>query len=138
MPMNIKAQMFQLDLLSQGIMLSFLLLSLSTVLLAHPFPLHSRHGGHNNSTFGDPVPSALPAPTHVSNFSCNCFPSIGFEMPSNVPNSTEDWWCNPATEYAFVGFSYEVTACACILFYLNKLYRINYSVRRSEPTATKK
>ncbi|KAH9992665.1 glycoside hydrolase superfamily [Russula vinacea] len=32
-------------------------------------------------------------------------------MPSDVPNSAEGWWCDPATEYAFVGFSYEVTAC---------------------------
>ena len=121
--MNLKAQVFQLDLLPQGIMFSFLLLSLSIVLPAHPFPLHS--SGHNNLTFGDPVSLAPAAPAPISNFSSNCFPSIGFEMPSDVPNSTEDWWCSPATEYAFVGFSYEVTACACVIFDLNKLYPID-------------
>ncbi|EIM79162.1 uncharacterized protein STEHIDRAFT_69839 [Stereum hirsutum FP-91666 SS1] len=32
-------------------------------------------------------------------------------MPSHVPDSLEGWWCDAADEYAFVGFSYEVTAC---------------------------
>lgn len=32
-------------------------------------------------------------------------------MPSGPPSSTDNWWCNPDTEYAFLGFSYEVTAC---------------------------
>ncbi|KAH9830827.1 glycoside hydrolase superfamily [Rhodofomes roseus] len=32
-------------------------------------------------------------------------------MPDSVPKSTDDWWCDPSTEYAFLGFSYEVTAC---------------------------
>lgn len=43
----------------------------------------------------------------------HCFPSLGFHMPSSVPHDSEleQWWCDPATEYAFVGFSYEVTAC---------------------------
>jgi hypothetical protein len=41
----------------------------------------------------------------------SCFPSIGFRMPSTVPNNLNNWWCDPATEYAFVGFSYEITAC---------------------------
>lgn len=46
----------------------------------------------------------------------NCFPALGFEKPSNVPSSVEGWWCDPATEYAFVGFSYEVTECEFVLF----------------------
>lgn len=41
----------------------------------------------------------------------NCFPAIGFQMPASVPSSTTNWWCDYNTEYAFVGFSYEVTAC---------------------------
>ncbi|KXN85317.1 hypothetical protein AN958_11417 [Leucoagaricus sp. SymC.cos] len=43
----------------------------------------------------------------------NCFPALGFEMPSEVPPDSElsSWWCDPATEYAFMGFSYEVTDC---------------------------
>ncbi|GAW02267.1 glycoside hydrolase family 17 protein [Lentinula edodes] len=41
----------------------------------------------------------------------NCFPALGFTMPSTVPSSTDSWWCDMDTEYGFVGFSYEVTAC---------------------------
>jgi len=38
---------------------------------------------------------------------------LGFKMPSKVPSddALSTWWCDPSTEYAFVGFSYEVTAC---------------------------
>lgn len=43
--------------------------------------------------------------------SSGCFPALGFKMPSSTPDSTDGWWCNPKTEYAFVGFSYEVSAC---------------------------
>ncbi|KAI0266830.1 glycoside hydrolase superfamily [Gloeopeniophorella convolvens] len=32
-------------------------------------------------------------------------------MPSDVPDNTNGWWCNDSDEYAFLGFSYEVTAC---------------------------
>jgi len=46
----------------------------------------------------------------------SCFPALGFKKPSNVPSSVEGWWCDPATEYAFVGFSYEVSDCECIPF----------------------
>ncbi|KAI0695961.1 glycoside hydrolase superfamily [Cerioporus squamosus] len=48
-------------------------------------------------------PAAKPAPL--------CFPSLGFVMPAVPPSDNTNWWCDPATEYAFVGFSYEVTAC---------------------------
>ena len=45
---------------------------------------------------------------HVS-----CFPALDFQMPLVLPeNNTDGWWCDPSTEYAFVGFSYEVTACS--------------------------
>jgi len=46
-----------------------------------------------------------------SNPSSGCFPALGFKMPSSTPDSTDGWWCDPKTEYAFVGFSYEVSAC---------------------------
>ena len=46
----------------------------------------------------------------------HCFPAIGFRTPSRVPESTDGWWCDPATEYAFLGFSYEVTACGYAMF----------------------
>ncbi|KIM39249.1 glycoside hydrolase family 17 protein [Hebeloma cylindrosporum] len=32
-------------------------------------------------------------------------------MPGSVPSSLTNWWCNTNTEYAFMGFSYEVTDC---------------------------
>ncbi|KAK7037760.1 hypothetical protein VNI00_010721 [Paramarasmius palmivorus] len=41
----------------------------------------------------------------------NCFPAIGFKMPSNAPSSLNNWWCPYNTEYAFMGFSYEVSQC---------------------------
>jgi len=41
----------------------------------------------------------------------SCFPALGFKMPSDVPANTNGWWCNPTDEYAFLGFSYEITPC---------------------------
>jgi exo-beta-1,3-glucanase (GH17 family) len=32
-------------------------------------------------------------------------------MPSSAPKSLDGWWCDANTEYGYVGFSYEVTAC---------------------------
>ncbi|KAG6889000.1 hypothetical protein C0995_004468 [Termitomyces sp. Mi166 len=43
--------------------------------------------------------------------SAGCFPALGFTMPSDAPSSLNNWWCDSHTEYAFVGFSYEVTQC---------------------------
>ena len=43
--------------------------------------------------------------------SANCFPALGFKMPGEVPEDESSWWCDPASEYAFLGFGYEVTAC---------------------------
>ncbi len=43
--------------------------------------------------------------------SSGCFPALGFNPPANVPNSLDGWWCDDKTEYAFLGFSYEVSAC---------------------------
>ncbi|TFY83011.1 hypothetical protein EWM64_g1002 [Hericium alpestre] len=40
-----------------------------------------------------------------------CFPAVGYQMPSSPPANNNQWWCDPRNEYAFVGFSYEVTAC---------------------------
>ncbi|KAF5354952.1 hypothetical protein D9756_005421 [Leucocoprinus leucothites] len=43
----------------------------------------------------------------------DCFPALGFTMPSELPPESDfsSWWCDPADEYAFLGFSYEVTEC---------------------------
>lgn len=46
--------------------------------------------------------------------SSSCFPALDFNVPSKVPKNTTGWWCDPSTEYAFLGFSYEVTACTYI------------------------
>ena len=62
----------------------------------------------NSTSIGSLSPNQA---VQSSNSGSNCFPAIGFNMPSNVPESLRTWWCDPATEYAFVGFSYEVTAC---------------------------
>ena len=73
---------------------------------AHPKPATSTVSLHHAGTrAADSVPP-------------NCFPAIGFKMPTATPASLTNWWCNHDTEYAFVGFSYEVTAC-------EKIYGIN-------------
>lgn len=88
-------------------MLSFLLLFLPAVLVLSTRPLCS-----HCRTFNESVSYSLPAPASASSEShANCFPSLGFSTPSNVPRSTDNWWCGATTEYAFLGFSYEVTAC---------------------------
>ncbi|KAI0743866.1 glycoside hydrolase superfamily [Daedaleopsis nitida] len=46
-----------------------------------------------------------------SNTGGSCFPALDFKMPDNVPDNLSGWWCDPSTEYAFVGFSYEISAC---------------------------
>jgi hypothetical protein len=40
-----------------------------------------------------------------------CFPAVGFKMPSATPTSLTNWWCNTDTEYAFVGFGYDISLC---------------------------
>lgn len=47
----------------------------------------------------------------VNSQSSSCFPALGFNMPQDVPHSLDGWWCESADEYAFLGFSYEVSAC---------------------------
>ncbi|KAF8997706.1 glycoside hydrolase superfamily [Cyathus striatus] len=37
--------------------------------------------------------------------------ALDFSVPSTIPDSLDGWWCNQEDEYAFLGFSYEVTAC---------------------------
>lgn len=51
------------------------------------------------------------SPSKLISTTSNCFPSLNFKMPSSVPNSLDNWWCPVNTEYAFMGFSYEITAC---------------------------
>jgi hypothetical protein len=98
-------------------MLSFLLLFLPAVLVLATRPLSRHSHRSSDSTFNKSVSSSLAAPASVSSESqANCFPSLGFKTPSNVPSSIDGWWCSATTEYAFLGFSYEVTACAFAFF----------------------
>jgi len=79
------------------------------------------HSGSNStlsSTVSSVVPSSTPntGNTDVSSGGSNPsssggFPSLGFQMPSSVPKSLDGWWTNMDDEIAFLGFSYEVTAC---------------------------
>lgn len=62
----------------------------------------------STSTKLTPVSTSTPS---TNNSSSSCFPGIGFKMPSKVPNSLDNWWCSKQDEYAFMGFSYEISAC---------------------------
>lgn len=131
-------QGFQVGPVSEETMFFLLLPFLPVVLgLASPF-LHGQCVQDDDSTQNDhvSVSPAAPMPTSapLSNFDTNCFPAIGFKAPSEMPTSIEGWWCHPATEYAFIGFSYEVTACACAIF--DKLMPLTRSMNRSEPRPT--
>ncbi|KAJ2934691.1 hypothetical protein H1R20_g2402, partial [Candolleomyces eurysporus] len=64
------------------------------------------HPIEHNSTVGNRAVQANAPP--------NCFPAVGFKMPSSVPSSLNNWWCDYSTEYAFVGFSYEISACQSV------------------------
>ena len=47
----------------------------------------------------------------VNDVQHHCFPAVGFKMPNTTPTSLTNWWCNTDTEYAFVGFSYDISSC---------------------------
>ena len=64
----------------------------------HPYTLHRKISRR----------SCRPSPPPLPN---NCFPAVGFSTPSDVPASTDGWWCNPNDEFGFMGFSYEITTC---------------------------
>jgi hypothetical protein len=49
--------------------------------------------------------------TVVNGVPPHCFPAVGFKMPNATPTSLTNWWCNNDTEYAFVGFSYDISLC---------------------------
>lgn len=79
----------------------------STVRSASAYPLEG--GSNSSSSEADEVKSA-----ELANAPPNCFPAVGFKVPGSVPSSLTNWWCDYSTEYAFVGFSYEITQCASI------------------------
>lgn len=57
------------------------------------------------------TPNTTTSAASQSPASTGCFPSAGFKMPSDAPSSTDNWWCEADSEYAFMGFSYEITQC---------------------------
>ncbi|CAA7267457.1 unnamed protein product [Cyclocybe aegerita] len=59
----------------------------------------------------------------------NCFPAIGFKMPLHIPHSVANWWCDYDTEYAFMGFSYEVTACQSLEQLRQEFLDIRYTFK---------
>ena len=93
-------------------MFPLLLTLLSAVVtLASPSPPGMSHEKLTSKSF-QPNPRTGPADSGAG---AHCFPAIGFHTPSQVPESTDGWWCDPATEYAFLGFSYEVSACEYVV-----------------------
>ena len=84
-----------------------------------------------------------PFPRRVSRRSCspsppplpdNCFPAVGFNTPSEVPASLDGWWCDPADEFGFLGFSYEITPCEFppLLFPAVRFMNCRFGLIRSE------
>ncbi|KAL0578089.1 hypothetical protein V5O48_003907 [Marasmius crinis-equi] len=86
------------SLLSSAVLLSLLHHHTS----ANPLPL----------SVGVDVEDGVDISINVTNAEASdCFPAVGFKMPSNTPSSLTNWWCPMSSEYAFVGFSYEVSQC---------------------------
>lgn len=71
-------------------------------------PINSTLSSHERNG-GDRTPTTMP--TAELRATSNCFPGFNFKMPEGPPSSLTNWWCDSDSEYAFVGFSYEVTAC---------------------------
>lgn len=61
----------------------------------------NNYANHKKQTSG-PVVNGVPL---------HCFPAVGFKMPKATPTILTNWWCNTDTEYAFVGFSYDISNC---------------------------
>ncbi|TFK54074.1 hypothetical protein OE88DRAFT_1624393 [Heliocybe sulcata] len=47
-------------------------------------------------------------------------------MPSAPPEDNTQWWCDPTTEYAFMGFSYEITDCQSLQQLIEEFRDIRY------------
>ena len=87
--------------------------------LAHAGPVQVETGLQSGTSKPKPASQAakserqvaIQTNTNVTGAFPNCFPALGFRMPKHLPSTVDRWWCPYETEYAFVGFSYEVTAC---------------------------
>jgi hypothetical protein len=56
-----------------------------------------------------------PKPIHAAAYASSCFPALDFAMPSQTPANLDNWWCDATDEYAFLGFSYEISDCESIV-----------------------
>jgi hypothetical protein len=87
------------------------------VAVVNTSPTHSnrldiaRHRHRRDNLTSLPALLKATSDAAMASSSSNCFPSAGFQMPSSLPSNVNNWWCDPKTEYAFLGFSYEVTMC---------------------------
>ncbi|KAJ3562847.1 hypothetical protein NP233_g9320 [Leucocoprinus birnbaumii] len=91
--------------------LTLVLLCLFTILAARASPIDGadntvEQASDEDETFVDIVQDLT-----ISLRGSDCFPALGFKMPKEPPSSLNGWWCSMSSEYAFVGFSYEVSEC---------------------------
>ncbi|CAD6923808.1 unnamed protein product [Tilletia controversa] len=108
----------------------------------------SQHDNSTSSSNSSSTPSALPKPSSTAAPSSvptivpvppvttpkpkpqqkSCFPALDFKMPSDVPDTGVDgWWCDMEDEYAFLGFSYDLSSCPSL-----KQLRTDFKRMRTE------
>jgi hypothetical protein len=101
-------------------MASLLRFSYSLIILSFFLVSASRFSDNATVLYDPSQPHPYSIPRKISRRSCrpsppplpnNCFPAVGFNTSSDVPSSTDGWWCNPDNEFGFLGFSYEITLC---------------------------
>ncbi|KAK0550223.1 hypothetical protein OC845_002753 [Tilletia horrida] len=74
-----------------------------------------------------PVPTRKPDKNETGSLT-SCFPALDFNMPADVPNGGLDgWWCSMKDEYAFLGFSYDLSSCPSL-----QTLRTDFKRMRSE------
>jgi hypothetical protein len=80
-----------------------------------PFPAGGAVIGDFQLVDGHVEAKTNPEQMHTAS---SCFPALDFVMPSKTPASLSNWWCDPMDEYAFLGFSYEVSACEPLVAFI--------------------
>jgi hypothetical protein len=114
------------DLNKRDALSALQLLNATIVDKATPIVGPANAGADPSTGSGLKTPTS-PTPHSTSNSTSNStlrFPDLGFKMPATVPSSLDGWWANQSTEYAFMGFSYEITACESHSRYSNDHYSI--------------
>jgi len=66
-----------------------------------------------NGTTTESSPNANTSDTSAPKIFNTCYPNAQAVIPTAVatPDSLKAWWCDPSTEYAFLGFSYSLENC---------------------------